>query len=125
MYICNTQLDEPMNIKLVRLYQQHRLSHMEAADEEQPADFPPYLTHHHHRHKKHRHFAPVSKSKANHKETHVKPLVIAYQDVLKSDPSLLKDTESIVYANYLKNKYDYLFFKEINPPPPKTLYPIA
>jgi hypothetical protein len=120
MYIYSTQLEDPIHLNPFKWYKQHRMAHMEAADEGIPdGTLFVFAGHHHHHYKKHKHFAPVSKNKTSHKESHVRNLMSGLYTDLDNNAPEAELSGSRQYVNYMKNSYYYLFFKEINPPPPK------
>lgn len=121
VYIYSTQMEEPIRLNPFKWYKQHRIVHMEATSDDAPDGNLFVCAGQHQKHqKKHQHFAPVSKNKSSHKESHVRNLMSALCADLIASPALPEQDGAHNYVNYMKNSYRYLFFKEINPPPPKN-----
>jgi len=120
MYIFSTQLDDQQQsgFSWLKLHKANKVVLEENTDDEKPTAFE-LMAHTHIKH--HKHFAPFSKHKAKPKESHPKTITVYFESEWDEiDRQVYYSSGKTAYSDYLKHVYHYLFFREINPPPPKS-----
>ncbi len=113
VYIFCTQLDDAPSFNILDIHKTHQIIQASNTTSPKNSESASVL-------KKHKHLHPFSKSKVSPNDTNGKIIVLSMQygdNIVLSTASDIKNT---CYSNYLKNRYKCLFFKEINPPPPKN-----
>jgi hypothetical protein len=119
MYIFSTQLDDQQQsgFSWLKLHKASKVIVEENTDDDQPSETVLIVQHHS---KHHKHFAPFAKHKAKPKESHPRTVTLYFETEEQEQTRPGFDVSAkTAYSDYLKRGYHYLFFREINPPPPK------
>ncbi len=113
VYIFSTQLDDAPSFNIAYVHQTHQITQASDAARSKNSESIQLL-------KKRKHLHPFSKSKVSPNDTNGKIIALSIQYGTNIGLSTDANIKSTSYSNYLKNRYKCLFFKEINPPPPKN-----